>query len=273
MNLSRARQLLRKVVVEAGAILMNHFGKIRDIRRKEHASSVVCEADLASEALVLEAIRARFPEDGIVAEESGFHPGSSGFTWAIDPLDGTSNFVAGIPWFGAQVGLLQGAEPLMAAIYLPTERRLYFAEKGRGLTCNGKPVRMKPERRLDNTLCAFGFDPGMRERQGRQVMKMLQRVASGVRNIRATNSLIDFIYTLEGRFGGAINLNTRIWDIVPFAVMLPEAGGKLTDIEGQPIVFRPAEVQRSYAVIGASRTLHPQLLKFVSYANPDQFAG
>jgi myo-inositol-1(or 4)-monophosphatase len=263
MNNSRARKLLQDVVVAAGAVLMKHFGRIKNVRRKEHASSVVCEADLASEALVVKAIQSAFPEDGIIAEESGYHPGRSGLTWAIDPLDGTSNFVAGVPWFGAQVGLLNRTEPVMAAIYLPTEERLYFAEKGGGLTRNGKRLRMTVERRLDNMLCAFGFDPGMEEREGRRVMGMLQRVASGARNIRATNSLIDFLYTLEGRFGGAINLNTRIWDIVPFAVMLAEAGGKLTDVYGRKIAFDPTDAQRCYTIVGASRVLHPQLIKLL----------
>jgi myo-inositol-1(or 4)-monophosphatase len=260
---SRARRLIKEVVVRAGEVLLTYFGRVRQVRQKENISSVVCEADLASEALVIKAIRARFPDDGIIAEESGYQPGNSGRTWAIDPLDGTSNFVAGIPWFGAQVGLLEGLEPVMAAIYLPTEDRLYFAEKDRGLTRNGKRLRMRPEMRLDQMLCAFGFDPGLGAREGRQVMDMLQRVASGSRNIRATNSLVDFLYTLEGHFGGAINLNTRIWDIVPFAVMLPEAGGRLTDVEGRPIVFEPSDVERRYTVVGASHAIHPQLLKLI----------
>jgi myo-inositol-1(or 4)-monophosphatase len=244
-------------------VLLTYFGRIKDIRRKENASSVVCEADLASEALVIDAIRAAFPSDGIIAEESGHHSGCSGRTWVIDPLDGTSNFVAGIPWFGVQVGLLKGTKPVMAAIYLPTEKKLYFAEKGRGLTRNGKRLRMRRQGRLDEKLCAFGFDAWMGAREGRRVMRMLQRIASGARNIRATNSLIDFLYTLEGHFGGAVNLNTRIWDIVPFAVMLPEAGGKLTDTEGKPIVFDPTDPERRYGVLGASHAIHRQILGLI----------
>jgi myo-inositol-1(or 4)-monophosphatase len=90
-------------------------------------------------------------------------------------------------------------------------------------------------------------------------------VASGVRNIRATNCLLDFCYTLDGRLGGCVNFNTKIWDIAPLALMLPEAGGRLTDMDGREIVFRPdAEpFDRNYTVVGGSPALHPRLLDLV----------
>jgi fructose-1,6-bisphosphatase/inositol monophosphatase family enzyme len=88
---------------------------------------------------------------------------------------------------------------------------------------------------------------------------MLRRVSAGVRNIRTTNSLIDFCYTLEGRFGGCVNLNTKIWDIVPVSVMLPEAGGRFTDLKGKKITFLASRPEHSYAVLGASQALHSQI--------------
>ncbi len=96
-------------------------------------------------------------------------------------------------------------------------------------------------------------------------MDLLRRVSGKVRNIRATNSLVDFCYTLEGRLGGCINLNTKIWDIVPIAVMLPEAGGRFTELDGSEIAFdlAPRNFGRSYAILGASRGLHPKLLRIV----------
>ena len=266
MALQVIERSLIELVQGAGEILLKYFGKIVKVRQKEHPSSVVCDADLAAEKYLVRHIAARFPHDNIVAEESGYRPGTSDATWVIDPLDGTSNFVAGIPWFGVQIGVLRKTSPVAAAIYVPTERALYFAAAGQGVTKNGKTLAVTPERKLKNVLCAFGFDPTADRRRNRENTELLRRVSAGVRNIRATNSLIDFCYTLEGRFGGCINLNTRIWDIVPISVMLPEAGGKFTDLKGDELRFLPAAPDHSYAVLGASRALHPQLRTLLSKA-------
>ncbi len=260
---TRIRLTGLQLVQEAGAILMKHFGKIRKVRQKEHPSSVVCEADLASEKHILEAIRAKFPDHGIIAEESGYIAAKSDFTWVVDPLDGTSNFVAGLPWFGAQLGVLENTRPIFTAMYLPVERTLYYAEAGGGTFRNGKRLRLLGEKDLSKVLCAFGFDATAGKAQVRRNAELLMRVAGGVRNTRATNSLIDFCYTLEGWFGACINLNCKIWDIVPISLMLPEAGGVITDLQGNEIEYELNEnaTQRSYQVLGAGKALHAQLLR------------
>jgi myo-inositol-1(or 4)-monophosphatase len=266
MALPIIKRTLIEVVQTAGKILLQYFGRIVSVRQKEHPSSVVCDADVAAEKYIVQQIRTRFPKDSIIAEESGYCCGSSDYTWVIDPLDGTSNFVAVIPWFGVQIGVLRKSSPVAAAIYVPTEEALYFAELGHGVFRNRKRVTVTAERKLKNVLCAFGFDPTANRRRGRENTELLRRVSGGVRNIRATNSLIDFCYAMEGRFGGCINLNTKIWDIVPVSLMLPEAGGKLTDLKGSKIQFRLDEIDHSYAVLGASRALHPQLRALVCKA-------
>jgi len=262
MNRANTAKLIERILRNAGEILVRHFGKISNVRRKEHPSSVVCAADLASEAYLVGELRKHFPQDSIITEESGFLPGESEFTWVIDPLDGTSNYVSNLPWFGVQLGRLREGVPILTAIFVPLGKCYYVAQTGQGLYRNGKRVTVAAERKLERVLCAFGLDPSANDRQSRRNFERMRRIAQGVRNIRSTNSLIDFCYTLEGRFGACVNLHTKIWDIVPVALMLPEAGGKLTDLEGAPIVFDlgAATFGRSYAVLGASRALHPQLL-------------
>ena len=254
-----------QLVCEAGAILLRHFGRIKRVRQKDHPSSVVCEADLRSEEHIVRRLRARFPGHSIIAEESGWSRRSSEFTWVIDPLDGTSNFVAGVPWFGVQLGVLKDSTPIFAAMYLPIEKTLYYAEAGRGAYCNRQPLAVTRETDPRKVLCAFGFDARSGAARTRRNAHLLMRVASRVRNTRATNSLVDFCYTLQGRFGACINLNCRIWDIVPVSLMLPEAGGRFTDLQGKPIRFRLDEktVGRSFEVLGASRILHSKLLRAI----------
>jgi myo-inositol-1(or 4)-monophosphatase len=251
---------LLECVQMGGEVLRGYFGKLVRPRQKEAPSSIVCDADLDSERRILRNIRARFPGHNTIAEESGRVWRGSEYTWVIDPLDGTSNFVAGIPWFGVQIALLRGPKPVMGAMYLPLEDRLYFAEAGKGAYRNGKRVRVTAEPELHRVLCAFGFDPAP-ERRWRRSVELLFRVSAAVRNTRTTNSLVDFCYTVDGRFGGCINLKTKIWDIAPVALILPEAGGRFTYLDGSPIVFElgAAGIERNYPVLGGSARLHAKL--------------
>lgn len=257
------------MVVEAGQILLRYFGKVRQVRQKGDASSVVCEADLAAEDRIVRRIRRLYPKAGIIAEESGFVSTQSDLTFVVDPLDGTSNFVSGLPWFGAQIGVLKGETPVCAAMFLPVERVLFLAEAGKGVRRDGKPVRLKPGRTLSQVLCAFGLDPVKDPVLRRYYVNLMTGVAGAVRNVRTTNSLFDFCYTLEGKFGGCINLNCKIWDIVPVTLMLPEAGGSFSALDGKPIKFdlSPQNFGRSYQVLGAAPGLVRPLLRALSAGN------
>ena len=256
---------LLECVRMGGEVLRGYFGKLVHPRQKEAASSVVCDADLDSEKRILRHIQARFPGHNTIAEESGRVWRGSEYTWVIDPLDGTSNFVSGLPWFGVQIALLRGTEPIVGAMYLPLEDTLYYAEAGHGAYRNGRKVRVTAEPDLQRVLCAFGFDPAP-VRRSRQSVELLFRVAAAVRNTRTTNSLVDFCYTVDGRFGGCINLKTKIWDIAPVALILPEAGGKFTNLDGSRIVFEldARGINRDYMILGGSARLHAKLAALTS---------
>ncbi len=257
----KTRKLIQYLRV-AGDLLLEHFGKIETANQKGDQSNIVCEADLAAERCIVKSISEDFPEDSIIAEESGLSTGTSEFTWIIDPLDGTSNFVAGIPWFGVQIAILQNAIPIMAAIYIPTAEDLYWAERGKGVYRNDTRVFVSPETNMRNVLCSFAFDSLNHQKQMLENAQLLCRVARCVRNIRATNSLLDFCYTIDGRIGACINLNSKLWDIVPLSLMICEARGKLTDLQGSLLRFciDASNYNRDYAVLGASRILHRKLV-------------
>jgi myo-inositol-1(or 4)-monophosphatase len=256
----RLKRCLLECVAAGGEVLRRYFGKVIHPRQKDAPSSIVCDADLAAERQILKLIKAQFPRHNIIAEESGRVWQESEYTWVIDPLDGTSNFVSGIPWFGVQVAVLRQAEPILGAMYLPLEDLLYFSARGSGAYRNGKKVRVTNEHCLQRVLCAFGFDPALEKRSRRQV-ELLFRLSNAVRNTRATNSLVDFCYTIDGRLGGCVNLKTKIWDIAPVALILPEAGGKFTYLGGKPIVLDLGEqaTQQNYAILGSSAKLHGKL--------------
>lgn len=260
--IDRLRTSLLHCVHTAGDVLRHYFGRVTDIRQKGEHSSVVSEADHAAEACILEHIRKEFPDHDIIAEESGGTLRNAEFTWVIDPLDGTSNYVAGLPWFGVQIAILQHGTPLLAAMFLPMSGNLYTAERGQGAFRDGLPLKVASETRLKNVLCAFGLDPEANETANQANVDMLRRVLTRVRNVRTTNCLLDFCFTADGRFGGCVNLKAKIWDIAPVCLILPEAGGLITDPQGLPIKLRleASETQRDYAVLGSSPALYPELL-------------
>lgn len=268
--LDRLRESVLHCVQTAGEVLLQHFGRVTDIRQKGEHSSVVSEADHAAEACILSHIRSEFPDHDIIAEESGGTLRHAEFTWVVDPLDGTSNYVAGLPWFGVQIAVLQRGVPVVAAMYLPTSRTLYSATSGQGAFRDGQRLQVTRETRSRNVLCAFGLDPDARDSVNQANVAMLQRVLSRVRNLRTTNCLLDFCYTADGRFGGCVNLKAKIWDIAPVCLILPEAGGRITDPQGHPIELhlRETELQRDYAVLGSSLALHPELLAATRSPDP-----
>lgn len=263
------KKVLLRAVGEGGELLLRYFGKVRNIQQKGEQASVVCEADVACETHIRKVILEADPEANIIGEEQGSRTGRSPYTWVADPLDGTSNFVAGLSWFGCQAGILQNGKPIMAAMFLPVERTLFFAARGEGVWRNGKKMLPPESSRLKDILCAFGFDASADTAERRRHCELLMRIASAVRNTRATNSLLDFCYTLEGKFGACVNLNCKLWDIVPAALMIPELGGKFTDLQGKLIDFElgTRNFEHSYQILGAPRRLHAAMLRAITAAN------
>jgi myo-inositol-1(or 4)-monophosphatase len=262
------KDTLIECVRRAGALLLQHFGGNITVQRKGTVSDIVTAADLASERLVTDLIRRRHPDHNLLGEERGLQHRDSEFTWVIDPLDGTSNFAAGLPWFGVMIAVLQHEDPLLAAMYLPVPDVLYTAERGGGAFRNGTRLRSSSESELKDALCAYGLDAcGDRAALERQT-RLMGLLVQEARNVRLTNSLQDFAYTLDGQFGACVNQRCMIWDIAPACLLFPEAGGLFTDLQGRDIRLEldPEKYLRSYAVVGANPALHEQVVKLAKAA-------
>jgi len=241
----------------SGTILLEYFNKPIESRQKESQSSVVTEADFASDSIITEMIRNKFPGHNLISEETGFTNNDSEYTWIIDPLDGTSNFASGIPWFGILISLFKNDEPFMGGAYLPVADILYFAEKGKGAWKNNKPLEMTQNKELKNSLIAFSLDYTEDEAFLNKGMEIFRYIVKNSRNIRSTNSLVDFIYVAEGRFGGCVNLFTKVWDISAPGLIINEAGGIMKDVYGNDIHFIIGGdlLERNFPVITGSREI------------------
>lgn len=258
---------IRKALQEAGNILMGNFGKITEYSVKESQSSIVTKADIESEKKIIEIILEKFPNHNTLGEETGFQNRNSEYTWVIDPLDGTSNFAAGIPWFGIIICVLKNSVPVMAGCFLPVQNELYFAEKGKGAIRNGEKIKVSGETELKNILAAYSLDysdePGKTEREA----KVIQQVVSKIRNLRSTNSLIDLCYTADGKLGACMNQTTKIWDIAAPGLIIEEAGGKITDMQGNSFDFslNADNYGRNFTIVGSNAILHSELIIILNH--------
>jgi myo-inositol-1(or 4)-monophosphatase len=249
----------------SGKILLEYYNKPVGIKQKESQSSIVTEADYASDSIITKMIAEKYPYHNIISEETGFANKNSEYTWIIDPLDGTSNFASGIPWFGVLISLFRKNEPFLGGAYLPVPDILYFAEKGKGAIINDKPLIIRNVSGLKNLLIAFSMDYTDDEMFLNKAIEIYKFVVRNSRNIRSTNSLVDFLYVAEGKFGGCINLFTRIWDIAAIGLIIIEAGGKMTDIYGNDICYNITNelLTKNFPVIAGSREIVESLTKIL----------
>jgi myo-inositol-1(or 4)-monophosphatase len=259
------KETLIRALYSAGEELMRHFGKQTDFKVKESQSSIVTQADLKSDSLIVSLIRERFPSHSIISEESGFCNMKSRFTWVIDPLDGTSNFASSIPWFGVLIALFEDNIPVMGGAYLPVPDQLYFAEKGKGAVLDGKPFSMSVNNGLKNSLFSFNVDFTDNEKVLNDSINIYKNLVKAARNIRCTNSLVDFLYVAEGKFGGVINLFTRVWDISALGLIIEEAGGVMKNVNGENIIFRFNDKisEANFPVMAGSEEIIAELKKCV----------
>lgn len=259
------KTIIHNALREAGEILMENFGEITDYTVKESQSSIVTKTDVDSEKRIMEVISKAFPSHNLLGEETGFQNRNSEYTWVVDPIDGTSNFAAGIPWFGVIICLLKNSKPELAACFLPVQDQLYYAEKGKGATLNGKPISVSKEKDLKNVLMTYSLDYSDEPGKTEQESLVIQKLVKSVRNLRSTNCLIDFCYTADGKLGGCANQTTKIWDIAAPVLLIEEAGGIATDMNGNRFNFSITEkdYDRNYEIVASSKTLHPKIIKLI----------
>ena len=259
------KTVLMQALEQAGASLLQNFNKTLVITVKENQSSIVTNADIESEKTIIGIIQKACPGHNIISEEYGFIQNGSDTTWVIDPLHGTSNFAAGIPWFGILIAVLQHGEPVLAGACLPVQQELYFAEKGAGSFKNGERIHATANSDLREMLVAFSTDYTGDMEYLDKGLKILNRLIPASRNIRATNSLIDFLYVAEGKLGACINMYTRLWDIAAPSLLIKEAGGFMTDLAGKDLHYKlgKSEYNVNYSVATASCSLKKGLMEII----------
>ncbi|MBS1795883.1 MAG: inositol monophosphatase [Acidobacteria bacterium] len=225
----------------AGRILLEKYGRKLNVSKKGDIN-LVTEADLASEQLIIERIRSHFPKHAILAEESGdavLLSGDNKFKWIIDPLDGTTNFAHGYPCFAVNLAVEHDGELVVAVTFDPTRDELFAAERGRGATMNGKPIRVSETEKLSESLIVTGFPYNFKEKKdfARHLTEFLL-YSRGVR--RDGSAALDMAYVACGRFDGFWEEGLNPWDVAPGCLLIEEAGGVVTTYTGDKInIYQP----------------------------------
>jgi myo-inositol-1(or 4)-monophosphatase len=258
---------------QAGQLLRSRAGS-PDIgtSTKRDQYNVVTRADHESEAVLIEAVRTCFPDHSVLSEEAGLDVRDPQHMWVIDPLDGTSNFAAGLPWFGVLMAHLLDGVPDVAVMYLPCSEELYVAERGRGALKNGVPVRVSDAPSLEQVLWACAMDDPGTGQSAEKKLAVLHRILQRTRNVRTTNCLLDAAYSADGRLGGMLNWSCKIWDVAAPWLVVREAGGEYTTVDGEAIEFdvSPAALERHYAVLAGARHLHATMREVIANAEPER---
>jgi myo-inositol-1(or 4)-monophosphatase len=220
------------IALEAGALLARYFEQ-RVVAERKGEYDLVTEADRASEALVVERLRAHFPSHAIVAEEGGGVENGSEYRWYVDPLDGTSNFAHGFPMFNVTLGLEKAGEMVAGVVYDPIRQELFAAERGAGAYLNNRRIRVSSVERLAQSLLSTGFPN--RKRSGHYNIHFYYQLAMVTHGVRRTGSAaIDLAYVACGRLDGFWEFGLSPWDMAAGRLLVAEAGGRFTDMHGGP---------------------------------------
>ncbi len=251
----RDRQVAIETARRAGTLLSAEAGKRRQIAFKGSPTNLVTEMDRRAEALIIEALLAEFPEDAILSEERGTVGGPSSRRWIVDPLDGTTNYAHGIPIFCVSIALEVDGQSRLGVVYDPNLDECFVAEHGRGAWLNGQRLFVSEVATLNESLVATGLPYNIREtpRTNLAEFSAFSLRCRGVR--RMGSAVLYFCYVAAGRLDGYWELRIAPWDAAAGALMVEEAGGRVTNLEGGPLDReRPA-------VVASNGRIHDEMLR------------
>lgn len=257
--LDRIETIARKVILEAGELIQEHTGRVAGswIQTKG-PSDYVTEIDKRCEALIVEAIRTHFPDHHIMAEETANDVGlQPGYTWVIDPVDGTTNFIHGFPFVAVSIAVCVDRKPVLGFVLDPVRKELFSARRGKGAWLNGTRLVSLKSVELDRALIATGFPFRTKDYIDDYLaaLKSIFLRVSGIR--RAGSAALDLAYLAAGRVDGFWEIGLKAWDVAAGALLITEAGGFVSDFRGEDNHLINGNV------VGGAPSVYPFLLEQV----------
>ena len=246
-----------KAVRAAGAIITRFLPEMTKppeqrtvkVSNKDGWYNLVTDVDKAAEEAILGFLDDAFPNDAIVAEESGSRAGTSGYAWYIDPLDGTRNFASGVSQICVNLALKHNDDIVLGLTFDPVRNELFHAIEGGGAFINGERISITRQTTLQE--CLLGTDMGYKGDEGKMLLRMLADMWPGVQSIRMMGSAaLGVAYTAAGRFDLYVHHYVQPWDIAPGLLLVREAGGIATDLQGR------FDLPESGCIVASSAAVH-----------------
>ena len=249
------KSLMLKATKAAGKVVLKNYGKVGKIRLKA-PRSIVTKVDILSEQTIVKTISKKFPEHNFITEESDFIDKKSKFTWIIDPIDGTTNFVSGIPNFAVSIALAKNNSVVMGVVYNPYTEDMYIAEKGKGSYLNNKRLKVSTKKRFDE--CVLGFSLPSDIGLSKKSLSILSRNYGTFRALRNTGSAaLNLCYVADKKFDMYFTLNLHSWDVAAAKLVVEEAGGKTTNIHNKKWTIEDR------SIIGSNKIIHNKFIRLL----------
>jgi myo-inositol-1(or 4)-monophosphatase len=264
MNLLDIQNTAVAIAQEAAELLRAGYGHGRAIAAKSSAIDLVTEYDGRAEALIVGRLREAFPDHRLVGEEGSQIGGDSPYVWIIDPLDGTTNFAHGFPMFAVSIALYERDKPLVGVVYDPLREECFAAAAGHGaVLIDGRgqatPLHVSTAATLTESLLATGFpyDRHTAELNNIRQLEAFLKRAQGIR--RAGSAALDLAYVAAGRLDGYWEFKLYLWDMAAGALLVQEAGGRVTDIAAQT----PGHPPGRHALVASNPAIHEAMLEVI----------
>lgn len=254
--------MLKPVLLEAAragaAEILRFFNSDFKISNKEGVNNLVTEADHAAEKAIMSVIKTHFPDHQFLAEETGEVKKSSAYKWIIDPIDGTVNFAHGIPLNCVSIAVEKDGQIILGCVYNPHLNELFFAEKGKGATLNDQPIHVSKETQAIKACLVTGF-PYTYINMPNGPLEIFERfIRKGVPVRRLGSAAIDLCWVACGRFDGFYEHKLEPWDSAAGYLIVEEAGGTVTDLQGNPFSIY------QHRLLATNGKIHAEMIKVIN---------
>ncbi len=251
-------QTINKAAMAAGTIIKEQFHGAFWVKSKDGINNLVTEVDKLSEQVIIETIKQDFPEHSILSEEIGALSQDSEYQWIIDPIDGTVNFAHGIPICCVSIGLRKNGKMLLGVVYNPMMQELFFAERGKGATLNGKPIQVSTKQDFKTACLVTGFPYKWPDTKEHPIKVFERMILQGLPVRRLGSTALDLCWVACGRFDGFWEYNLNPWDLAAGYLIVREAGGKISNFKGEATTVFDKET------LATNGLIHEQMLAVIN---------
>ena len=261
--------IAQEVARQAGSLLKDNWLRTKTVEIKTDIVDLVTNVDRAADALITEALHTRLPDHQVLAEESALSGPASPYRWYIDPLDGTTNFAHTFPHFAVSLGLTYESHPIVGVVYDPLRDELFCARRGTGASLNGRPIQVSSIPSLDRSMLLTGF-PYDRRQRSQFYLSFYQAFMLHTQGIRRSGSAaLDLCYTACGRADGFWEWRLYPWDSAAGALIVEEAGGRMSDFGGETFELAGEQLLASNGKIHRALIEVLQHVLSTSYERPE----